>query len=95
MSGDVNNSQAVRDAERASADLLQALNNGASSSDVAELMSVKVKADERVVALRRRIEPPALPPRRYRPRQSTVDQFGAREHSRESVRAEMKAERPT
>lgn len=69
VSGDVQNSQAARDAERAAADLLRALTIGAPSSEIAELMSVKVKADERVAVLRFRLETPVPHPRKYKPRQ--------------------------
>lgn len=56
MSGDVDNSQAVRDAERAAVDLLRAIKASASASELSELERVKAKADERVAALRRRKE---------------------------------------
>ncbi len=51
------NCQAVRDAARAATDLLRAENAGALNRELAELSSVKARADERVATLRRRIQP--------------------------------------
>ncbi len=66
MSDVLENSQAVRDAARAAADLLRAERAAAPYAELAELWAVKVRADERVMMLRRRIEPPQ-PPARDRP----------------------------
>lgn len=72
MSGEVENSQAVRDAERAAADLLRALNAGAPLGDVNQLETVKAKADERVAVLRRRVEPPQRQHRKHQRRRAAV-----------------------
>lgn len=63
MSSDLDNSQAVRDAKRAAADLLRAERAGAPYGERAELWAVKVRADDRVESLRRRIEPMQAPAR--------------------------------
>ncbi|HZV24647.1 MAG TPA: hypothetical protein VFG00_00020 [Acidothermaceae bacterium] len=63
MSGDLDSSQAVRDAKRAAADLLRAERAAAPYGDLAELWAVKVRADDRVESLRRRIEPMQAPAR--------------------------------
>ncbi|HEY3926415.1 MAG TPA: hypothetical protein VGL75_17775 [Acidothermaceae bacterium] len=71
MSGDVENSQAARDAERAAGDLARALRAGAPGAELAELAAVKVRADERLDALRHRIEP--VPQQRhYKRRRATL-----------------------
>lgn len=90
VSGDVENSQAVRDAERADADLVRALRAGATLTDVAELTAAKAKADERVAVLRRRVEP-----LQGSSRQAAVEMLERRQRRREA-RAEMDAQnRPT
>ncbi len=63
MSSDLDNSQAVRDAKRAAADLLRAETAAAPYGELAELWAVKVRADDRVESLRRRIEPMQAPAR--------------------------------
>ena len=68
MSGDLDNSQAVRDAQRADADLQRAMRAGATSDELRALEAVKASAEERVVMLRRRIEPVPPPDRRQRRR---------------------------
>ena len=49
MSDVLENSQAVRDAARAAADLLRAERAAAPYAELAELWAVKVRADERVI----------------------------------------------
>jgi hypothetical protein len=92
MSGDVENSQAVQDAERAAADLAQALRAGATASDVAELTTAQANADERVAVLRRRVEP-----LQGTTRQASADMLERRrQRRRDAVRAEMDDQnRPT
>jgi len=68
MSDVLDNSQAVHDAKRAAADLLRAERVGAPYGELAELWAVKVRADERVETLRRRIQPMQAPARRRPPR---------------------------
>ena len=72
MGGNVDSSQAVRDAERAAADLVRAMNAGAPLGEVAELETVKAKADERGAVLRRRIRPPEPQPRKQKRRRGPV-----------------------
>jgi hypothetical protein len=87
MSGDVENSQAVRDAERAAADLAQSLRAGATSSEIAELTTAKANADERVDTLRRRVEPP-----HGKSQQASADLLERRQRQRGAMRAEMNDE---
>jgi hypothetical protein len=86
MSDVLENSQAVRDAARAAADLLRAENAGAPYAERAELWAVKARADERVTALRRRIEP-MQPPPRGRPPRSVLEQGRAEDQQRMTNRS--------
>jgi hypothetical protein len=91
MGGDVENSQAVRDAERAAVDLALALRGGATLGEVAELTTAKANADERVASLRRRVEPAP-----GKSRQVPADVVERRQRRRDALRAGMDEQnRPT
>jgi uncharacterized membrane protein len=90
VSGDVENSQAVRDAERAAADLERALRAGAPMSEVAELVAAKANADERVAMLRYRIEP-----LQRTSRQAQVDMLERRRRRRDARAETDEQNRPT
>ena len=68
MSDVLDSSQAVRDAARAATDLLRAENAGTPYGELAELLAVKTRADERVATPRRRLQPVQAPPRSRPPR---------------------------
>ncbi|HEY3925065.1 MAG TPA: hypothetical protein VGL75_10935 [Acidothermaceae bacterium] len=89
MSSNLEDSQALRDAQRAAGDLARALRIGATLTDLDELITAKAKADERVRSLRRRTEP--VEPQRagHGPRWSAADLLERRQRRREALRAEM------
>jgi hypothetical protein len=84
LMSDIENSQTVRDAERAAADLAKAVHVGAALREVAELTSARASADARVESLLHRDEPSG-----YQRRQSADDRFERRQRRRKAVRAEM------
>jgi hypothetical protein len=88
MSGDVQNSQAVRDAERAATDLAQALQVGATLAELDELLTAKADAEERVASLRRRTELTQPKPTTHGPRRSAADLLERRQRRRGASSAE-------
>jgi hypothetical protein len=84
MSGDIGNSQAARDAERAAGDLAKALRAGATLGELAELTTTKGNADERLAALRRRVGATES-----NSRQTSADMLERRQRRRDALRAEL------
>ncbi|HEY3923977.1 MAG TPA: hypothetical protein VGL75_05385 [Acidothermaceae bacterium] len=93
MSSDVDNSQAVRDAERAANDLAEALRVGATLVELDQLMTAKANADDRVASLRRRVEPLSG---NNKSRQASADLLERRQRRRAEAQAKTgEQNRPT
>jgi hypothetical protein len=95
MGGNIDDSQALRDAQRAAADLARALRIGATLVELDELIIVKANADERVASLRRRTEPAEPQQTTYGPRWSAADLLERRQRRRGVSSAETNDEEPS